>query len=102
VRELTYGFCWISILAYPNLIETKTLLLLVLVLYLFIQKLLLSNGPCCTYWQEIHIEWGKGLVQKREAESRLKEIEAEKSKPFARTRYLGYGACFSFIYSLSS
>lgn len=36
--------------------------------------------------KEIHIEWGKGLVQKREAESRLKEIEAEKSKPFARTR----------------
>ncbi|XP_021305715.1 BUD13 homolog isoform X2 [Sorghum bicolor] len=36
--------------------------------------------------KEIHIEWGKGLVQKREAEARLKEIEAEKKKPFARTR----------------
>ncbi|TVU12776.1 hypothetical protein EJB05_46433, partial [Eragrostis curvula] len=36
--------------------------------------------------KEIHIEWGKGLVQKREAEARFKELEAEKSKPFARTR----------------
>jgi len=36
--------------------------------------------------KEIHIEWGKGLAQKREAEARLKELEAEKSKPFARTR----------------
>ncbi|RCV20050.1 hypothetical protein SETIT_4G025300v2 [Setaria italica] len=36
--------------------------------------------------KEIHIEWGKGLVQKREAEARVKELEAEKSKPFARTR----------------
>jgi hypothetical protein len=40
------------------------------------------------------------LVQKREAEARLKEIEAEKKKPFARTRYLGYGAYFSFLYLL--
>uniref|UniRef100_A0A0E0EIM3 BUD13 homolog n=1 Tax=Oryza meridionalis TaxID=40149 RepID=A0A0E0EIM3_9ORYZ len=36
--------------------------------------------------KEIHIEWGKGLVQKREAEARLQELESEKSKPFARTR----------------
>lgn len=36
--------------------------------------------------KEKHIEWGKGLVQKREADSRLQELEAEKSKPFARTR----------------
>ncbi|RCV09171.1 hypothetical protein SETIT_2G005600v2 [Setaria italica] len=36
--------------------------------------------------KEMHIEWGKGLVQKREAEARIKELEAEKSKPFARTR----------------
>ncbi|CAN6215237.1 unnamed protein product [Urochloa humidicola] len=36
--------------------------------------------------KEIHIEWGTGLAQKREAEARLKELEAEKSKPFARTR----------------
>ncbi|RLM55812.1 hypothetical protein C2845_PM10G02290 [Panicum miliaceum] len=36
--------------------------------------------------KEIHIEWGKGLAQKREAEARFKELEAEKSKPFARTR----------------
>lgn len=71
---------------------------LVLVLQLYVQKLFLANGPCCTYWQDIHIEWGKGLVQKREAEARLKEIEAEKEKPFARTRYLGYGAYFSFLY----
>ncbi|CAN6272432.1 unnamed protein product [Urochloa humidicola] len=36
--------------------------------------------------KEIHIEWGTGLAQKREAEARLKELEAERSKPFARTR----------------
>ncbi|CAN6179534.1 unnamed protein product [Urochloa humidicola] len=36
--------------------------------------------------KEIHIEWGTGLAQKRESEARLKELEAEKSKPFARTR----------------
>ncbi|KAL6861555.1 hypothetical protein ACP4OV_017255 [Aristida adscensionis] len=36
--------------------------------------------------KEIHIEWGKGLVQKREAEARFQELEAEKNKPFARTR----------------
>uniref|UniRef100_A0A0D9X4Z6 BUD13 homolog n=2 Tax=Leersia perrieri TaxID=77586 RepID=A0A0D9X4Z6_9ORYZ len=36
--------------------------------------------------KEMHIEWGKGLAQKREAEARLQELEAEKSKPFARTR----------------
>ncbi|KAF8732822.1 hypothetical protein HU200_015165 [Digitaria exilis] len=36
--------------------------------------------------KDIHIEWGKGLVQKREAEARLKDLEDEKSKPFARTR----------------
>ncbi|CAN6202679.1 unnamed protein product [Urochloa humidicola] len=36
--------------------------------------------------KEIHIEWGTGLAQKREAEARLKDLEAEKSKPFARTR----------------
>ncbi|QCD98729.1 pre-mRNA-splicing factor CWC26 [Vigna unguiculata] len=37
-------------------------------------------------FQEIEIEWGKGLAQKREAEARLKELELEKEKPFARTR----------------
>jgi hypothetical protein len=52
---------------------------------------------CSICWQEIHIEWGKGLVQKREAEARLKELEVEKSKPFARTRYLAYGAYLCFL-----
>lgn len=37
--------------------------------------------------QEIKIEWGEGLVQKREAEARFQEIEVEKNKPFARSRY---------------
>ncbi|MCO5586051.1 hypothetical protein L7F22_039990 [Adiantum nelumboides] len=32
------------------------------------------------------LEWGKGLVQKREAESQRVELEDEKTKPFARTR----------------
>ncbi|XP_076900577.1 uncharacterized protein LOC143554772 isoform X1 [Bidens hawaiensis] len=36
--------------------------------------------------KEIKLEWGKGLAQKREAEARLKELELEKAKPFARTR----------------
>ncbi|KAG8376076.1 hypothetical protein BUALT_Bualt09G0025900 [Buddleja alternifolia] len=36
--------------------------------------------------KEIKLEWGKGLAQKREAEARLQEIEAEKEKPFARSR----------------
>ncbi|KAI9116020.1 hypothetical protein K1719_012950 [Acacia pycnantha] len=36
--------------------------------------------------KEKEIEWGKGLAQKREAEARLKELELEKDRPFARTR----------------
>ncbi|KAI4970358.1 hypothetical protein ZWY2020_001272 [Hordeum vulgare] len=35
---------------------------------------------------EKHIEWGKGLVQKRAAEARVEELEKEKDQPFARTR----------------
>lgn len=37
--------------------------------------------------QEIKLEWRKGLVQKRAAEARLQELEEEKDKPFAGTRY---------------
>ncbi|KAH6774093.1 hypothetical protein C2S51_012497 [Perilla frutescens var. frutescens] len=36
--------------------------------------------------KEIKLEWGKGLAQKREAEARMQELEAEKDKPFARSR----------------
>ncbi|KAF8407442.1 hypothetical protein HHK36_006575 [Tetracentron sinense] len=36
--------------------------------------------------KEKKLEWGKGLVQKREAEARQHELELEKEKPFARTR----------------
>lgn len=32
------------------------------------------------------LEWGKGLAQKREVEEKNAEFEAEKEKPFARTR----------------
>ncbi|KAL6888977.1 hypothetical protein ACP4OV_010003 [Aristida adscensionis] len=32
------------------------------------------------------IEWGEGLVQNQEAKARFQELEAEKNKPFARTR----------------
>lgn len=32
------------------------------------------------------LEWGKGLAQKREQEEQNAEFEAEKAKPFARTR----------------
>lgn len=34
------------------------------------------------------MEWGKGLAQKREAEANAKELELEREKPFARTRYV--------------
>lgn len=37
--------------------------------------------------QEIKLEWGKGLAQKREAEAKFQAIEEEKNKPFARSRY---------------
>lgn len=36
--------------------------------------------------KEKKLEWGKGLAQKREVETRLEELELEKDKPFARTR----------------
>lgn len=36
--------------------------------------------------EEKEIEWGKGLVQKRKAESTLRELDLEREKPFARTR----------------
>ncbi|GFZ02034.1 hypothetical protein Acr_15g0006430 [Actinidia rufa] len=36
--------------------------------------------------KEIKLEWGKGLAQKREAETKQLELEIEKDKPFARTR----------------
>ncbi|ONK59488.1 uncharacterized protein A4U43_C08F6950 [Asparagus officinalis] len=36
--------------------------------------------------KEKNLEWGKGLAQKREAEARIKDLELEKDKPFARTR----------------
>ncbi|CAA7411048.1 unnamed protein product [Spirodela intermedia] len=36
--------------------------------------------------KEKKLEWGKGLAQKREAESRIAELELEKEKPFARSR----------------
>ncbi|KAL2611664.1 hypothetical protein R1flu_023356 [Riccia fluitans] len=32
------------------------------------------------------LEWGKGLAQKRELEAKFAELEAERNKPFARTR----------------
>ncbi|KAK9145224.1 hypothetical protein Sjap_005127 [Stephania japonica] len=36
--------------------------------------------------KEKKLEWGKGLAQKREADTRKQELELEKEKPFARTR----------------
>lgn len=36
--------------------------------------------------KEKKLEWGKGLAQKWEVETRLEELELEKDKPFARTR----------------
>ncbi|KAK9094512.1 hypothetical protein Scep_025981 [Stephania cephalantha] len=36
--------------------------------------------------KEKKLEWGKGLAQKREADTRKRELEFEKEKPFARTR----------------
>ncbi|KAB2623968.1 BUD13-like protein [Pyrus ussuriensis x Pyrus communis] len=40
----------------------------------------------CLLNTEIKLEWGEGLAQKREAETKLEELELEKEKPFARTR----------------
>lgn len=40
----------------------------------------------CALHQEKKLEWGKGLAQKREAETKQQELELEKDKPFARTR----------------
>ena len=37
--------------------------------------------------EERNMEWGKGLVQKREREERLLELQREASKPFARYRF---------------
>ncbi|OAY68949.1 BUD protein [Ananas comosus] len=37
-------------------------------------------------YNEVKLEWGKGLAQKREAEARALELEIEKDKPFARSR----------------
>lgn len=34
--------------------------------------------------EERYMEWGKGLVQKREREERLLELQREAAKPFAR------------------
>eukprot|EP01018_Ginkgo_biloba_P010069 Gb_35391 [translate_table: standard] len=36
--------------------------------------------------QDKPLEWGKGLAQKREAETRQAELELEKNKPFARSK----------------
>ncbi|KAF5477707.1 hypothetical protein F2P56_004324 [Juglans regia] len=45
------------------------------------QKVKVEEKP-----KEKKLEWGKGLAQKREAETKLQELELEKEKPFARTR----------------
>ncbi|XP_074585876.1 pre-mRNA-splicing factor CWC26-like [Curcuma longa] len=36
--------------------------------------------------KEKKLEWGKGLVQKRQAKANTRELELEKEKPFARTK----------------
>ncbi|KAL8498755.1 hypothetical protein ACS0TY_021907 [Phlomoides rotata] len=36
--------------------------------------------------KEKKLEWGKGLAQKRNFEARMQEMEAEKDRPFARSR----------------
>ncbi|KAK9266895.1 hypothetical protein L1049_027154 [Liquidambar formosana] len=41
------------------------------------------------------LEWGKGLAQKRDAETRQRELEFEKNRPFAWTR------CSCFFYSVA-
>lgn len=54
----------------------------------FHENWLSLNIGCLLDCQEKEIEWGKGLAQKREAEARMKELELEKDKPFAQTRYI--------------
>lgn len=64
-------------------------------------ELHMYTGNCCllifcefllflSLYQEIKLEWGKGLAQKREMEVRLQELENEKDKPFARSRFVHY------------
>lgn len=60
---------------------------LTLMFNVFLREMAISIIGYLIDFQEIEIEWGKGLAQKREAEARLKELEVEKDKPFARTRY---------------
>lgn len=50
----------------------------------------LSQAIFLLLYQEIKLEWGKGLAQKREMEARLQELESEKDKPFARSRLVNY------------
>ncbi|KAM1064787.1 hypothetical protein ACFX15_019865 [Malus domestica] len=50
------------------------------------EELLKSQRKIDEKPKEIKLEWGKGLAQKREAETKLEELELEKDKPFARTR----------------
>lgn len=57
------------------------------VIHVFLRKMASWVIGYLLNFQEIKIEWGKGLAQKREAEAKLKELEVEKEKPFARTRY---------------
>jgi len=57
------------------------------VIHIFLKKMASWVIGYLLNFQEIKIEWGKGLAQKREAEAKLKELEVEKEKPFARTRY---------------
>lgn len=40
----------------------------------------------CLDFQEVKLEWGKGLAQKRQAAARALELEIEQDKPFARSR----------------
>lgn len=47
-------------------------------------------------------EWGSGMAQKREAEERRKQLQAEAAKPFARTRQVKHVPVMSSLCLIQS
>ena len=45
-------------------------------------------------------EWGGGMAQKREAEERRQQLQAEAAKPFARRRWASLRSAVGYIVSI--
>lgn len=74
--------------AIAKALKSSTSNRLLIIFIFFLEKTPSLILGCFYDFQEKEIEWGKGLAQKREAEARVKELELEKDRPFARTRYI--------------